>query len=242
MAQRFLYRIGRQLVQAYARRMFELDIHTPAALPDGPKLIAPNHPSTLDPLLITLLAEQPATILISESVFQVPLVGRYLRAAGHIPVVAGAGRAAFLAAQAALAAGRTVVIFPEGANSPLDGPLHRLRSGLARLALSSGAPVVPVGIALDRARLRLTELQIAGRREIGTWYLRGPYAISVGQPLRFEGCAEDRARVAGVSAVLTEQIAQLAGQSAYRMHGAYGEHGVVPLPLSAARRSVSEQG
>jgi len=241
MARRFLYSIGRRLAQAYAEHMLELDTLFSAPLPDGPKLIAPNHPSTLDPLLITLLAEEPATILISESAFQVPLVGQYLRAAGHIPVVAGAGRAALLAAQAGLAAGRTVVIFPEGAISPLDGRFHRLRSGLARLALSTGAPVIPVGIALDRARLRLTELQIAGKREIGTWYLRGPYALSVGQALRFEGCAEDRARVAAVTAALTEQIVQLAGQSAYHLHGAYGAHGVVPLPLSAARRGASEQ-
>ncbi len=222
MAQRFLYHIGRMITQVYAAGLLDLDIQRQATLPEGPCLIAANHPSTLDPLLIALAVGRPASILISDSVFQVPLVGRYLRAAGHIPVVAGAGRAAFLAARNALEAGGTVVIFPEGAISPLDGRFHRLRSGLARLALDTGAPVVPAGIALDRARLHLTELQIAGKTEIGTWYLRGPYAVSLGQPLRFAGDAEDRARVAQVSTVLAGQIALMAGQSAYRMHGAYG--------------------
>ncbi|GAB4199227.1 MAG: hypothetical protein OHK0022_19310 [Roseiflexaceae bacterium] len=243
MAQRLFYHIGRQLVRAYASGMLELDIQRQAALPDGPLLIAPNHPSTLDPLLITLLVERPASILITESAFHMPLVGRYLRATGHIPVVAGAGREAYAAALAVLASGGTVVIFPEGAISPLDGRFHRLRSGLARLALASGAPVVPVGIALDRARLRFTEMQIEGRTEVATWYLRGPYAVSAGQPLHFAGCAEDRARVAAVSAVLAEQIAQLAVQSAYRLHGAYGgAHSLFPPALPVTRQSSTEQG
>ncbi|HEU4326753.1 MAG TPA: lysophospholipid acyltransferase family protein [Roseiflexaceae bacterium] len=222
MAQPVLSHIGRLLARVYAAGLLELDIQRQAPLPDGPCLLAANHPSTLDPLLIALVAGRPARILISDSVFQVPLVGRYLRAAGHIPVVADRGREAFLAARSALEAGGTVVIFPEGAISPLDGRFHRLRSGLARLALDTGAPVVPAGIALDRARLHLTELQIAGKTEIGTWYLRGPYAVSLGRPLRFAGDPEDRARVAQVSNTLAAQIALLAGESAYRMHGAYG--------------------
>lgn len=238
MLRRTLVSAGRRLIQLYLRRALELDVQLQAALPAGPAIIAANHPSTLDPLaLIGLPAAEPS-VLISESVFRVPLVGRYLRAAGHIPVLAGAGPAALRAAEAALAAGRSVAIFPEGAISPLDGRFHRPRSGLARLALSSGAPVVPVGIALERERLRLTELRIGATREVATWYLRGPYALSVGAPLRFTGDPQDRALVAAVSAAVMGQIVQLAGQSAYRLHGAGG---ATPPALPALRRGEGER-
>ena len=82
------------------------------------------------------------------------VLGRYLRAAGHIPVITGNGRAAFEEAKRLLGAGQTVTIFPEGSISPLEGGFYPARTGVARLALSTGAPVIPVGIHLDRERIQ----------------------------------------------------------------------------------------
>ncbi len=56
---------------------------------------------------------------------------------------------------------------------------------VARLALSTGAPVIPVGIGLDRARIHLIETLVDGAIEVGTWYFGGPYAMTVGEPLHF---------------------------------------------------------
>lgn len=222
MIEQFLYRSGRCLIATYARLLFQLNVQWHTPLPDGPKIIAPNHPSTTDPFLITLLTQEPINILIHETLFKVPVFGRYLRRAGHVPVAAAQGRAAFDAAHRLLEAGHTVAIFPEGAISPLNGGFARPHTGVARLALSTGAPVLPVGISLDRARIHLIETPVDGTTEVGTWYFGGPYAITVGEPLRFAGDAEDRALVRAVTGRIMQQIGELAGQSVDRIQATHG--------------------
>ena len=86
MLQQAWYSLGRIAVASYAQMMLRMDIarHTP--LPGGPKIIAANHPTTADPVWITRLTSEPMHILITEMCFKVPLVGRSLRMAGHVPV------------------------------------------------------------------------------------------------------------------------------------------------------------
>ena len=86
-----------------------------------------------------------------------------------------------------------MAIFPEGAINPLNGGFHHPHTGAARPALSTGAPVIPVGIGLQRERIRLVETEMEGKPEVTTGYLGGPYAMTVSQPLRFAGDVEDRA-------------------------------------------------
>jgi 1-acyl-sn-glycerol-3-phosphate acyltransferase len=217
MLENVLYWPGRMIVNWYARLMFNLDVLRHAPLPDGPKIIVANHPSTTDPFLITMLASGKIRILISETLFKVPLFGRYLRLTGHVPVIPGSGRAAFEAARRLLEAGQTVAIFPEGAISPLEGGFHKPRTGVARLALSTGALVIPVGIHLQRERIRLIETEVDGKIEVGTWYLRGPYTVTVGSPMHFAGDVEDREYVVTVSERIMQRIIHLAQQSARRM-------------------------
>jgi 1-acyl-sn-glycerol-3-phosphate acyltransferase len=235
MLQKIWYRFGRSLVDMYASALFKMDVVRHAPLPEGPKIIAPNHPSTTDPALMLTLVEERASILISETLFKVPVLGRYLRAAGHIPVIHGNGRSAFEEAKALLEAGHTVVIFPEGAISPLDGGFHKAHTGVARLALSTGAPVVPVGIGLDRQRIQLAETIVDGKPEVGTWYIRGPYAVTVGEPLWFAGDVEDRGYVRSVAERIMGRIIKLAGQSTCRIAGSQSSASeVVARPVSVA--------
>jgi 1-acyl-sn-glycerol-3-phosphate acyltransferase len=216
MLNQVLYKVGRPVVNLYAALMFEMDVAWEASLSDGPKIIAPNHPSTSDPFLITGLVAEPTSILIDDKLFKVPVFGHYLHLAGHVPVVNGNGRAAFEAAKRLLQDGRSIAIFPEGAVSPPAGGLHRPRTGAARLALSTGAPIIPVGIHLQRERIRVIESRYAGISATGRWYLRGPYAITVGRPIRLDGDVEDRAYVQAVSEHIIRRIAHLAQQSAHR--------------------------
>lgn len=211
-----VYRLGRPLVDLYARVMMRMDVLHHAPLPAGPKILAANHPSTTDPFLITLLAREPVSIVISESLFKVPLFGRYLHLAGHVPVVEGRGGETVEWAARLLEQGRTVAIFPEGAVSPLAGGFHQGHTGVARLALRTGAPVVPVGIDLQRERIKLVETGIDGKAEVGAWYLRGPYAVTVGTPLRFSGSVEDRRYVRTASQRVMQRIVGLAHESAAR--------------------------
>ncbi len=106
--------------------------------------------------------------MIDDRLFKVPVFGACLRRMGHVPVVPGEGHTAVEAAQALLKAGRTVAIFPEGAISPLDGGFHQPRTGAARLALSTGVPVIPVGVYLDRSHIRRFETSIDGTPAVGT--------------------------------------------------------------------------
>lgn len=229
MFQRFWYGIGRILVSIFAGLALRMNVLWKIPRPTGPMILVANHPSTTDPALITTLVPQQTSILIKSVLFQVPLFGRSLRMSGHIPVFEGGGKAALEEAERLLRAGRTIVIFPEGEISPLEGGFKKPRTGAARLALSTGAPVIPVGIGLDPACMQIIETQVEGKPEPGTWYFHGPYAMTVGEPMVFNGSPENRELVREVSQQIMSQIITLAHESSDRLsqNPVYG----VSLPI-----------
>ena len=216
MFQKTWYMIGRAAVNYYVRHILRADIQHEYPLPDGPKIIAVNHPSTSDPAYVTALFKEQTSILILETLFKVPVFGRSLRMAGHIPVVPGSGRDALEEATRLLKAGRTVIIFPEGVISPAAG-MHKGHTGVARLALSTGAPVVPVGISLDPAQIRMVQTKVEGKMEPGAWYLHGPYAMTVGTPSTYHGDANDHEQVRGVTGQIMQGIAVLKQRGEHRL-------------------------
>jgi 1-acyl-sn-glycerol-3-phosphate acyltransferase len=236
MLQQAWYTMGRIALASYAQLALRMNISRHAPLPQGHKIIAANHPTTTDPILITLATTEPMHILITEMCFKVPVVGRFLRQAGHVPVVDGNGRAAFDEALQLLRDGKMVGVFPEGALSPLDGGACRPHTGVARLALISGAPVIPVGIYLQRERIRFVETTVGGKTEIARWYLHGPYAMTVGEPMRFEGNVEDRQYVRLVSERIIQRIVRLACESEGRMRKsqAFDPRATQPVRLASA--------
>lgn len=215
---KILYWFSKPLVLSYTGTMLKMSVHKHEQFPAGAKIIAANHPSTTDPFFVAAMLRQQAFILINELLFQVPLLGAYLRRAGHIPVQAGNGQAAIDTALAYLKAGHTIIIFPEGALSPLEGGFHKARTGVARLALASGVPVIPVGIHLLREHAHTIRSTVRGRVDYGRWYLHGPYAITAGCPLRFSGDVEDRPHVRSVAAHIMHHIIELARQSEHRLN------------------------
>ena len=214
-----LYELGRAIMDAYGRLVLEMDVVRHVPLPSGAKIIAANHPTTVDPFLMLTWTAEQVSILVTEACFKVPVFGRYLRAAGHVPVVQGNGRAAFEEARQLLERGRTIGIFPEGALSPVQGGLGfcRPHTGAARLALSAGVPVVPVGVYLDRARIRFMETEIDGQTEVARVYLGGPYAVTVGEPMVLKGEVEDRPYVRDASGQIMERIASLSHEGGRRV-------------------------
>lgn len=227
---RMLYRTGQTAASAAAHVLFQMDVAWEAALPPGPKIIAPNHPSTTDPFVVTGLLPERMHMLIDDRLFKVPGFGRYLTSVGHVPVVLGQGRAALDAGLRLLQEGRTVAIFPEGAISPLAGGFHAPRAGIGHLALQSGAPVIPVGIYLQRDLIRLTETPIEGKTAVGTWYWHGPYAVTFGAPLTFSGDARDYAQVRAVAEQVMARIRALAAASEIRATASRG--GLSPEPAA----------
>lgn len=217
MLDKILYWSGRTAVDWYTRLMLAMDVVWQAPLPHGPKIIASNHPTTTDPFYLLALVPEQISILITEMCFKIPVFGRYLRMAGHIPVVQDKGREAFEQARQQLAAGRAIGIFPEGYLSPQNGGLCKPRTGAARLSLLTGAPIIPVGIYLQRERIRHVDTTVDDMSEVARWYLNGPYTVTVGGPMHFDGDVEDWEFVGSVSERIMQRIGQLARQSARRL-------------------------
>ena len=114
--------------------------------PAGPVILASNHRSFLDPFVIGTAASRPIYYVAKEELFRFPPAGWWLNALGAFPVRRGAGDADTLeTARAILARGDVVLLFCEGTRVR-PGPLGRPRRGVGRLALESGAPVVPVAV------------------------------------------------------------------------------------------------
>jgi len=237
MFQNTWYQIGRSIVNFYVRNVLRADITHEAPLPSGAKILAVNHPSTSDPAFVTVLIKEQASILIRETLFKVPVFGRSLRMAGHVPVVAGNGRAALEEGIRLLKAGRTIIIFPEGEISPESGPL-KPHTGIARLALLTGAPVIPVGISLDQKQIRIVQTRVEGKLEPSAWYLHGPYAMTVGAPHVYEGDVEDHGHVRSVTGQIMNNIMTLSHRGHARLTFAHRQTALRAANASMVTRAA----
>ena len=140
--------VMRVLARFFTRVKIEGDL---AAIPaTGGVLIAANHASNADPVLIGAFLNQrlgrPLNWLGKREVFEWPVLSWLARHGGVHPVDRGAADVeAFRSAMRILEAGHVLAVFPEGTRSP-DGRLQLAKDGVAVLALRSGALVVPIGV------------------------------------------------------------------------------------------------
>jgi 1-acyl-sn-glycerol-3-phosphate acyltransferase len=147
---RFAQVVARALVPVVCRLRVEGDV--PPAYRDGPLILAGNHIGVFDPICVTAASRMRRVaprIMATGGLFRAPVVGPFMRAAGHLPVNRGRDDVADAVptAVAALRAGAVVFIYPEG-RIGLDPGMwpERAKTGLARVALATGAPVVPVAM------------------------------------------------------------------------------------------------
>ena len=82
----FLLGTGRTFMNIFARLFLEFNVHYESPLQDGAKIFTPNHPTTSDPFLLSLVTQEPLIILVNQRVLQLPLVGSLIKHAGTIPV------------------------------------------------------------------------------------------------------------------------------------------------------------
>lgn len=117
--------------------------------PKAERVIVPNHVSNIDPVLLGVAVSRvrPLRALAKESLFRLPVVGNVLSKMGHIPVHRGTaqGGESLATALEAIQEGRLVALYPEGTIPANHVRLGKGKTGAARLALATGAPVIPVG-------------------------------------------------------------------------------------------------
>ena len=139
----------RTLIEAAFRVLFTYDCLGEEKLPaSGPAVIAANHPSYLDPLLLSLQVRRPIRFMAWDALFKVPVLGGLMRVFGAFPVDLrrGQGRTAYQKAKILIESGEIVGLFPEGKRSRAGWMEATLREGAARLAFETGAPLVPATI------------------------------------------------------------------------------------------------
>ena len=143
------YRLGRFLIAPLARAVYRPRIEGRDNVPrTGPVIFASNHLSFIDSIAIPVAAPRPVHFMAKSAYFEKWASRQFFTAIGAIPVERGAGQKALDALdqqRALLEDGRAVALYPEGTRS-LDGRLYKGRTGVAFLALQTGAPVVPVGL------------------------------------------------------------------------------------------------
>jgi 1-acyl-sn-glycerol-3-phosphate acyltransferase len=203
------------LLRATFRPRIEGAEHIPAT---GPVILAGNHLAFSDSPFITLASPRPVFFIgKDEYVNGRGLKGRvkaaFFRAVGMIPVDrdgAKGGVAALMTGRKLLEEGRIFGIHPEGTRSP-DGRLYRGRTGVARLALMTGAPVVPCAL------IGTERVQPPGKK------LPRPARVTIrfGEPLdfsRYEGMERDRYVLRAVTDEVMSEVMRLSGQEYVDMY------------------------
>jgi glycerol-3-phosphate dehydrogenase (NAD(P)+) len=149
----FVYWPVRWVLKACILAYFRLRRLGREHIPDGGVVLAANHRSFLDPFAIGCCLPRPVYFVAKQELFRNPILGWFLNCMGAFPVRRGeSDEESMETALGLLERGDAVVIFPEGTRIRA-GSLEKPRRGVGRLALQSGAPVVPIAITgSERAR------------------------------------------------------------------------------------------
>jgi 1-acyl-sn-glycerol-3-phosphate acyltransferase len=123
-------------------------------IPQGkPVILASNHRSYADPVILTMPMKLPVSYMAKEELFRNKLFGWFIRKLGAFPVKRGAGDMSVIDDSInILNSGRNLVIFPEGTRSK-DGKVGKGKTGVALIAAKSGADVIPCGISFEGEKL-----------------------------------------------------------------------------------------
>jgi 1-acyl-sn-glycerol-3-phosphate acyltransferase len=180
--------------------------HVPS---NGPVIIASNHLSFSDSIFMPLVVPRSVTFLAKSEYFTSPGLKGFIKkitfiALGQVPVDRSGGKrseAALLTGLALLKDGHCIGIYPEGTRSP-DGRLYKGRTGIARMAIESGAPIIPVAM-FNTAEIQPTGQVVPKVRRV---------EMVFGEPIYFSGDSTDQAVLRSATNQLMEKIAELSKQ------------------------------
>lgn len=180
--------------------------HVPST---GPVIIASNHLSFSDSIFMPLVVSRKVTFLAKSEYFTSPGIKGFIKkitfiALGQVPVDRSGGKrseAALLTGLRLLRENHCLGIYPEGTRSP-DGRLYKGRTGIARMAIESAAPVVPVAM-FNTAEIQPTGQVVPKVRRV---------EMVFGEPMYFSGDATDQNLLRDVTNQIMEKIAELSKQ------------------------------
>ncbi|MDH6110037.1 1-acyl-sn-glycerol-3-phosphate acyltransferase [Kitasatospora sp. MAP12-15] len=226
------YRLMKMIVAPLLRIFFRPWMEGAENIPDeGAAIIASNHLSFSDSFFLPALMKRRVTFIAKAEYFNTPgikgkLTAAFFKGVGQLPVdrsgVRGAGEAAIRSAISVIDRGELFGVYPEGTRSP-DGKLYRGKvGGLARVALATGAPVIPV------AMIDTEKVQPPGQ-VLPTFGIRP--GIRIGRPLdfsRYQGMENDRFILRSVTDEVMYEIMRLSGQE------------YVDIYATAAKRQIAD--
>ncbi|MBG6191867.1 1-acyl-sn-glycerol-3-phosphate acyltransferase [Arthrobacter sp. CAN_A212] len=179
---------------------------------DGPAVLVSNHLSFSDSIFLPIAVPRPVIFLAKSEYFtgkgmKGKLTALFFRLSNQLPMDRSGGAASsssLSAGEAVLNGGGILGIYPEGTRSP-DGRLYRGKTGVAKLVLATGVPVIPVAM-IGTDKVQPIGRRIPNIRRIG---------IIVGEPLdfsRYKGLAEDRFVQRSVTDEIMYELMRLSGQ------------------------------
>ena len=207
------------LIGPWLRLLFRPQVEGLEHLPvDGAAILASNHLSFSDSIFLPMVCRRRITFLAKSDYFTTPgfkglLTRLFMSAAGQVAVDRSGGRASEAALRTGLrvlGTGELLGIYPEGTRSP-DGRLYRGKTGVARMALEAGVPVIPC------AMINTHEIQPPGRVRPKIMRVR----IAIGAPLdfsRYQGMSGDRFVLRSMTDEIMYELMQLSGQEYVDMY------------------------
>jgi 1-acyl-sn-glycerol-3-phosphate acyltransferase len=198
----------------------------------GGAILASNHLSFSDSIFLPLVLKRRVTFLAKSDYFtgrgiKGRLTAGFFRGVGQLPIERTGGRASEAALETGLKLlrrGDVLGLYPEGTRSP-DGRLYRGKTGVARLALEAGVPVLPV------AMIGTDKVQPIGRRLPKL----GRVGIVIGRPLdfsRYDGMEDDRFVLRSITDEIMYELMELSGQEYVDIYAS-----TMKERLAAARRA-----
>jgi 1-acyl-sn-glycerol-3-phosphate acyltransferase len=180
--------------------------HVPS---NGPVIIASNHLSFSDSIFMPLVVSRRVTFLAKSEYFTSPGIKGLIKkltfvTLGQVPVDRSGGKrseAALLTGLRLLRENQCLGIYPEGTRSP-DGRLYKGRTGIARMAIESAAPVIPVAM-FNTAEIQPTGQVVPKVRRV---------EMVFGEPMYFSGDSSDQVVLRDVTNQIMEKIAELSKQ------------------------------
>ena len=178
----------------------------------GAVIYASNHLSFIDSVFLPIVVDRPISFLAKSDYFTGKgIIGRIVRwfflAIHQLPIDRSGGKASEASLNSGLehlAQGGQLGIYPEGTRSP-DGRMYRGRTGVARMILEAGVPVIPVAM-IDTEKVMPTGSKMPKVRRVG---------IVFGEPLdfsRFDGMEGDRFVLRSITDEIMHELARLSGQ------------------------------